>query len=142
MQRHRPAGKSYDSSKAEECINQVSAGYGDAKLTKDEIKAYSQLAPCSSAETGVKGSSCAADGDCMQSDGLRCVLSAVASTDGGSGGVSGSLSGSQSAQGGDSCASEDVICTAGYHCGLSKHLRRQTAASARRAAAACRAKKR
>jgi len=116
-----PAGKSYDSSKAEECINQVSAGYGDAKLTKDEIKAYSQACAVLFGGTGVKGSSCAADGDCMQSDGLRCVLSAVASTDGGSGGVSGSCQVPKSAQGGDSCASEDVICTAGYHCGLSKH---------------------
>ena len=115
-----PAGKSYDFSKAEECINQVSAAHGDAKLTKDEIKAYSDACAVLFSGTGVKDSSCAADGDCKQSDGLRCVLSAVAGADGGSG-LSGSCQVPKSAQGGDSCSSADVKCAAGYHCGVSKH---------------------
>jgi hypothetical protein len=116
-----PSGKSYDSSKAENCINQVSAAHGDAKLTKDEIKVYSDACSVLFSGTGVKDSSCAADGDCKQSDGLRCVLSALGGTDGGSGGVSGSCQTPKSALGGDSCSAADVNCAAGYHCGVSKH---------------------
>jgi hypothetical protein len=116
-----PGGKTYDFSKAEDCINQVSAAHGDAKLTKDEIKAYTAACAVLFSGTGVKDSSCASDTDCKQSDGLRCVLSAVGGASGGSGGVSGSCQVPKSAQGGDSCAAADVMCAAGYHCGLSKH---------------------
>jgi hypothetical protein len=116
-----PAGKTYDSSKAEDCINQVSAAYGDAKLTKDEIKAYSDACALLFSGTGVKDSSCAANGDCKQGDGLRCILSATAGPDGGSSGVKGSCQVPKSAQGGDSCAAVDVMCATGYHCGASQH---------------------
>jgi len=116
-----PTGKNYDSSKAEACIDQVAAAYGDAKLTKDEIKAYSSACSVLFSGTGVKDSSCAADGDCKQSEGLRCALSAVAGTDGGPSGVSGSCQVPKPGQGGDSCSAADVICASGYHCGVSKH---------------------
>src|SRR2546421_2835375 len=78
-----PKDKSYDPSKTEECIAAVAAGYADAKLTKDEIKTYTEVCALLFNGIGVKGSSCVADADCKVSDGLRCVVSSLAGGDGG-----------------------------------------------------------
>ena len=117
-----PAGKSYDSSKAEDCIAKVGAGYGDAKLTKDEIAAYSEACALLFNGTGIKDSYCMADGDCRVSEGLRCVLlAAPAIGDANTGQVAGTCQVPKMAQGGDSCAAVDAMCVAGYHCGASMH---------------------
>jgi hypothetical protein len=118
-----PAGKTYDFTKAEDCINKVGEAYKDAKVTKDEIKTYTDACTLLFSGTGVKDSACSADGDCKLSDGLRCVLSTTTSgqTDAGALSVSGTCQVPKIVLGGDSCAAVDAMCTVGYHCGATKH---------------------
>jgi hypothetical protein len=116
-----PGGKAYDSSQTEDCIARVSSAYGDAKLTKDEIKTYTDACALLFNGVGVKNSPCAADGDCKVSEGLRCVVSSSGGADGGAVKSSGNCQVPMTVQGGDSCAPVDAMCAAGYHCGLTKH---------------------
>jgi hypothetical protein len=117
-----PKDKAYDASKTEDCIAAVAAAYGDAKLTKDEIKTYTDTCALLFNGIGVKDSPCGADADCKVSEGLRCVVSSSAGgADGGPIRSSGTCQLPKIVQGGDSCAPVDAMCAAGYHCGLTKH---------------------
>lgn len=110
-----PVGKTYDPSKAEACIAQVSAAYGDAKVTKDEIDAFTEVCALLFSGMGAQDASCAVDEDCQQSGGLRCVFTSP------DGGVRGTCQVPKAAQGGESCAALDVRCAEGYHCGATSH---------------------
>jgi len=71
---HRPRGQELRLSKAEECINQVSAGYGTRSSRRTRSRPTPKLAPCSS-RNGRQGIVLRRRRGLHASDGLRCVLS-------------------------------------------------------------------
>jgi hypothetical protein len=111
-----PTGKVYDSSKAEACVNKVSAAYADAKLTKDEIDTYTAACGLLFSGTGIKDANCSVDTDCEQSEGLACVLRPTASAVDAGGDAAGTCQVPVPGKAGDSCADANVQCADGYHC--------------------------
>jgi hypothetical protein len=112
-----PAGKAYDSSKAEPCVTQISTAYTDAVLTKDEIDSNTTVCGLIFSGTGTKGATCSVDTDCEQSEGLACVLRPTASAgDAGGEVITGTCQVPVVATGGQSCAKAEVQCAGGLHC--------------------------
>ena len=108
-----PLGKTFDSTRAEDCVGSVAAAYADAKLTKEEIAAYTDTCALVFDGTGIRNSACRTDGDCKRADGLRCVLGAAS--------ASGTCQAPRTVEGGDKCDTADAMCADGYHCGPTQH---------------------
>lgn len=68
------ADLTYDSRQGEACVNEVSRAYADAKVTSAEERSISEACSLVFSGPGKEGSTCTADIDCRQSDGLRCVV--------------------------------------------------------------------
>jgi len=114
------AGLSFDFRAAEGCVNQVGSAYSDAKITSAEEQSIVTACGLVFSGTGAKGTTCNADSDCKQGDGLRCILHPVsAASDAGVTG--GTCQMPQTVQAGQSCSAADARCADGYHCGSSLH---------------------
>jgi hypothetical protein len=108
-----PLGKTFDSKRGDDCVQSVAAAYADAKLTKDEIAAYTATCAKVFDGTGIRNSVCQTDSDCKQTDGLRCVLGAASAT--------GTCQEPVTVQPGGKCDTPDAMCADGYHCGPIQH---------------------
>jgi hypothetical protein len=108
-----PAGKTYDATKAEACVNSVAGAYADAKLTKDEIAAYTATCALVFDGTAIAGAACQSDADCKLSAGLRCVPGAASTT--------GTCQVPKTVSGGGRCNAADAMCEPGYHCGSTQY---------------------
>jgi hypothetical protein len=108
-----PAGTVYNPSSAENCVNQVSSAYDDAKVTLAESTAID--AACLSVFDGPAGkdASCQSDLGCQVSSGLRCILAPGSSQ--------GICEIPQAVQGGGSCSASNARCVTGFHCGPTAH---------------------
>jgi hypothetical protein len=111
-----PAGKVYDSSKAEPCVTQISVAYADAVLTKDELDSIAMICGKIFSGTGTQGATCSVDTDCEQSEGLACVLRPTASAADAGGEATGTCQVPVVAMGGQSCSKAEVQCAGGLHC--------------------------
>jgi hypothetical protein len=108
-----PAGTTYVSTLADNCISVVSNAYSDAQLTLAESNAISAACTAVFDGPGGQNAACQVDTDCKASTGLRCVLQAGSST--------GTCQIPQPVMGGGSCAASNEQCIAGFHCGASAH---------------------
>jgi hypothetical protein len=109
----RPLGKTFDSARAEACVNSVAAAYADAKLTKDEITTYNAICALVFDGTGIRNAACQTDGDCAQADGLKCVP--------GAGSAAGTCQVPRTVQPGGKCDTSDALCADGYYCGPTQY---------------------
>ncbi len=110
-------GYTYNSGQAENCVNQVSSAYSDAQITSAEYQAIAEACDLVFSGAGVKGSSCAVNSDCNQSEGLSCVIHPAASApDAGAG----SCQVPVNVSAGNSCSAPGAQCAEGYYCGTAQ----------------------
>jgi hypothetical protein len=108
-----PSGTAYNSASAENCVNQVSSAYADAKVTLAESSAIDAACLPVFDGPGTKDASCQSDSNCQVSAGLRCILLP--------GSTEGTCQIPQMVQGGGSCAASNARCVTGFHCGSTSH---------------------
>lgn len=116
-----PAGKNYDPTKAEACVNKVSDAYQDASLANTELADIDTLCSLVFNGTSGKDSSCSSSADCDQNQGLKCIPAPSSAADAGPVPATGTCQVPKPAQGGESCAAADALCVTGFHCGSSSH---------------------
>jgi hypothetical protein len=114
------AGLNYNSGQAEECVKAISTAYSDAKITSAEEAAMVQACGLVFSGSGTKGSNCAADSDCQQGGGLRCVMR-LASTAGDAGEVEGPCQVPTPVSAGLSCSAPEAQCATDFYCDSNAH---------------------
>ena len=108
-----PVGMTYNPARAENCIDAVSAAFGDARLTAQENRTTADVCALVFDGPGSTGATCQGDVDCRVSDGLRCVLAG--------GSASGTCQVPERVQGGGLCTTAKQLCVDGFHCGTTMH---------------------
>jgi hypothetical protein len=108
-----PKQMTYNPARAEDCIDAVSAAFGDARLTAEENRKTSDVCALLFDGPGTAGAMCQGDVDCKVGDGLRCVL--------GGGSQSGTCQVPERVQGGGLCSMPKQLCADGFHCGATFH---------------------
>jgi hypothetical protein len=116
------AGLTYNSARAEACVNEVASAYANAVITSDENKAINDACGLVFSGSAAKGAACSADADCKQSDNLRCVVHAATATVSPDGGTAeGTCQVPTTVGAGQSCSAAEAVCVDGFHCGSTSH---------------------